>query len=584
MVSAKKKLLKTYVNGKNILIFDPNLFEKTTNHFYRIAESIAFAGASVSYCFCWDPQVMNALPNPETGGVVKLIPWTSKLDNKVVANAFKGLNPDVILINLESKEDSRLLLNSILFFSSTPKILFHSNNTGKDRLLIDHSLWLSGLFDNSIVIDEYNENIDSCLITDAFEKIKNGGGDRSQLFKEVTLHAFRIARQRLIKQPSKGRCLQKTFTEPRKFKVAYISPNPFGLPGTMGTYGVITEASEDYDVLVLSKGCHISSKERSENISVINVFNSSDIKTRISDELERFQPDLLHVYGLGGIKLLNSKSKAVCPIIVDIRSPFVISSKKDLLFSRELLFQAQNYVDHFIFHCKGTFEQDVGALVRPYSYAYLSLAEESLLVERTRDFDCVQKFVFIGSIARVRKLATLIDCFGKVAEDHYSEFGEKIILDIYGDGNDLDKMRSYVKEKGFGEYISLLGFVAQEKLRDKLVEYDVGIAYVPVDDIFGKAPSLKLAEYCAAGLQVIASASDGHKDFVRDIDLTCYYFDNTPESFCLAVLAVQKQSSKRLNIYKNRSNVERLTTRNIFQDEYVPLYKRLMKNKNIGTC
>ena len=95
------------------------------------------------------------------------------------------------------------------------------------------------------------------------------------------------------------------------------------------------------------------------------------------------------------------------------------------------------------------------------------------------------------------------------------------------------KFHDNVLELDLYDQVNLIDHMPRNELYDRLSEYNYGICYLPVLDVFEQNSPIKLLEYIAAGLQVVStpqnlnakiiqgtslgviSKSDGVKDFAE---------------------------------------------------------------------
>jgi glycosyltransferase involved in cell wall biosynthesis len=85
----------------------------------------------------------------------------------------------------------------------------------------------------------------------------------------------------------------------------------------------------------------------------------------------------------------------------------------------------------------------------------------------------------------------------------------RITYDIIGDGynNELNKHRKLVADLGVENAISLPGYIHQSQLLNYFIRCNIGVSYIPIDDIYDCQPPTKTFEYLLAGMPVIATAT-----------------------------------------------------------------------------
>lgn len=128
--------------------------------------------------------------------------------------------------------------------------------------------------------------------------------------------------------------------------------------------------------------------------------------------------------------------------------------------------------------------------------------DEALLARgRTRTPSDTFVVGFVGSLKPWHGLEILLDVFLQLAfrSSHYR-------LLIVGDGPMLEPAREFCRQHGLLEYTTFTGSVAHDEVGEWLARMDVGVAPYPPIEPFYFSP-LKLWEYAAAGVPIVASAS-----------------------------------------------------------------------------
>jgi glycosyltransferase involved in cell wall biosynthesis len=97
-------------------------------------------------------------------------------------------------------------------------------------------------------------------------------------------------------------------------------------------------------------------------------------------------------------------------------------------------------------------------------------------------------------------------------------------------------MELMINEMDLENTVHYRGVIPQPELFTRLTEYDVGIGYVPYEQYMG-SPALKVLEYMAANLLVIASDTEGIKKQITH-NINGILFQNTPESIARTILDV----------------------------------------------
>lgn len=108
--------------------------------------------------------------------------------------------------------------------------------------------------------------------------------------------------------------------------------------------------------------------------------------------------------------------------------------------------------------------------------------------------------VFTGTVARRYGLDDIVDAVAAVCDEIPS-----IALKVIGDGEDLDRLRTYVVRQGIGDRVEFVGRVPYGEIRSHLSDAWLG-ANVPKPDSLGELSfSNKVVEWTSIGLPVLAA-------------------------------------------------------------------------------
>lgn len=319
------------------------------------------------------------------------------------------------------------------------------------------------------------------------------------------------------------------------------------------------------------------------SLYIVNIF-SKDPRQRIFKayrSLNKFKPDIVHLFqsvrchtDARHLRYLTPNAKW----ILDFRSPLFATKGSSEQFKRlKNFFLSQFHVDWIMTHSKLTLASNLPIRIKK-STEIPPGVDLKIFKPRVHKESMPVKFVFIGSLAKIRKVDLLINMFQKAM----NSLKVSIKLDIYGKGNALEDITMLIKNKSLQNSICLKGVLPQKELFVKLGEYDVGIAYVPNEGegrLFSKAPSLKSLEYAAAGLHVIASATQGHKDYMNRFGFEFELFKNSCEDFQAIIKKILTTGFSSKMIEKNQQALENFDWYKIVEKKLIPLYRRLADKK-----
>jgi glycosyltransferase involved in cell wall biosynthesis len=314
-----------------------------------------------------------------------------------------------------------------------------------------------------------------------------------------------------------------------KLRILFVLPVPFGTMGSNASYVFPLKLAElGHDVTVLSPRRveghdRVVLEDRNSQVRAINIEGGQSILRRaaiVSRYAKRLRPQLIHVffrrwafvYPIVGRRIADPSTKWV----MDIRSPLLTSGWRRPFARMFGLFEQFGY-DAVMTHTKPSAYSTLLTPIKPLFVVPPGVDTkvfEKLEGRHHQHQDGILKarrFVYIGAISRLRGLVELVKSF---------ELAAKILprgsfnVDFYGDGDAVRELNEYIRDKSLSTVVSLKGRINQSVLMDRLLDYDVGMAYVPHGS-YEKAPGLKTLEYMAAGLIVIASNTEGNRLFVK---------------------------------------------------------------------
>lgn len=375
----------------------------------------------------------------------------------------------------------------------------------------------------------------------------------------------------------------------KKLKILYITRGAFGLIGGAAAYKIPEYMSKNHDVLVLEtkkKGCSAEVDQvvfQSKNSRLINIYGEKEHKRtqKLKRVLKKFNPDIVHVFqsprclrDIYCIRMLSSKFA----LILDFRTP-LYAKRFSWLHANKIFkfFLSQFFIDWIITHSKQTLSSNLPACFKKTTEISPGV-DLKQFSNSSRHKPYPKRFVFIGTLAKSRKIKLLIDYF-----IHMIQKGRpQIALDIYGQGDAVDEIDALITKTSMQESISLKGLVSQRELFNRLNGYDAGIAYVPDSDDWGnfsKAPSLKSLEYSAAGLPIVASSTMGHSDYIKRYGFEFVLFDNTKDSFTQTMEKVCDKGFSPTMVQNNLNVIKEFDWNSIISSKLLPLYSKLSKSK-----
>jgi glycosyltransferase involved in cell wall biosynthesis len=180
------------------------------------------------------------------------------------------------------------------------------------------------------------------------------------------------------------------------------------------------------------------------------------------------------------------------------------------------------------------------------------------------------QFVYIGSLARVRKLEFIIDSVGKLIT-HTLNFHITFI------GQDQENFyHNYLEKSQLQGYITIMDPIHYQDVPIVLNKFQVAIAYVPEHPDWKYQPTLKVKEYCACGMPVIATDNIPNRIFVKE-DETGLFFKNTEDDFCKTILSLIKDKALYDRLIHNSLMNRNGRTWDESARKYEELFKKLIE-------
>lgn len=152
----------------------------------------------------------------------------------------------------------------------------------------------------------------------------------------------------------------------------------------------------------------------------------------------------------------------------------------------------------------------------PYTCIYSSIDLELLpKIDISKDLKLI-KFVYIGTIDKLREVDLIFKAFEKVNRENWT-------LDIYT--KDIELAQKYRNEMEFNkDKVIINNPLNRDELYEKISHYDVGISLIPVNDLYVVASPIKLSEYFACKLAVMTTAIPEAVDLYANKN--CAFFVN----------------------------------------------------------
>lgn len=165
--------------------------------------------------------------------------------------------------------------------------------------------------------------------------------------------------------------------------------------------------------------------------------------------------------------------------------------------------------------------------------------------------------VFSGAMYYHRGLDILLDAVDEVVKDIPDT---KFVL--LGEGPEMQRLQQEVKRKNLSANITFKGWIDREEIPKHLAESSVGIGPLRSTDVTKNALPIKVLEYMAASLPVIAAKETLQDDVLRD-GHNGYFVKDSNELAKKIIFLLKNEQTRLLMGEKSREMVSKFDWKNI---------------------
>ena len=360
-----------------------------------------------------------------------------------------------------------------------------------------------------------------------------------------------------------------------KFRILFLCGWPLGSRGTPGTYKLIEQASIFFETLILTPPLQ-KPVAQFPGLQVVTYSDELVVEEKVDmicRHIFDFGPSIIHIFNHPEWAVLFSeihRRNSGIQYILDIKTPLLRKGR-----SRYDIQEKGNAVWGSINCIFTVAEESLLSWIPEFS-------GKSYVVPLGVDIDSFpnpqpirtvtqrpMKFIYVGALNESRKIQEMVLAFEMfVSMDDYGQ-----TLDLYGSGG-TSSLEEQISVRSSDRFIKYCGLLDQQELFKRMVAYDVGIAWVPCQN-FDSSPSLKLLEYMAAGLGVIATGTQAHMK-MKDRGYSFHVSADDTENFSKALLNMSQEGSlSHLTIKENLNLLKDLRFEDIFKKWILPVYEEL---------
>jgi hypothetical protein len=152
-------------------------------------------------------------------------------------------------------------------------------------------------------------------------------------------------------------------------------------------------------------------------------------------------------------------------------------------------------------------------------------------------------------------------------------FSYKIIG--FGDESEEKKILDVINEKNLKGKISFLGRKTYDQLKPYFIENNIGVSWIPINEIFNYQPPTKTFEYIISGMYCIGTSTAANADIINN-DNGCLCNDN-PKAFADALFYTYSNLNK-LESDRIERSLSSYQWKNIINHNLKPFIKKIQKN------
>lgn len=363
-------------------------------------------------------------------------------------------------------------------------------------------------------------------------------------------------------------------------KIVFITRGPYGFMGSNASYMVPSILSRRADATVLAPAPRANERSlivfEDPEVKVVDIGNGKVIARaeESASLIEEIDPDIVHVFGHPSCFVFPMISRRIQrrqrKWLLDIRTHIFGLSKPRLLIEKSMNTYLQRYFDHICHTAEPSLNTVLYWPRKRTSWVPIGINLSIFDEPKPKVPSTPFRFVFVGSIAKARRLDALVANFGYFAK----RASRPVMLNLYGDGNGVEAIRQIIGQNGYEDFVRLHGVVPSSDVGGILSENDAGIVYLPKDK-FNNAPALKRIEYAAAGIPIVESDTDYHK--LNPEEFRTVLFSDDPDEFAATMEAFVTSEYRFEDVLHNREQAKRFDWHYIVDNDLMPIYSRFMR-------
>ena len=159
-----------------------------------------------------------------------------------------------------------------------------------------------------------------------------------------------------------------------------------------------------------------------------------------------------------------------------------------------------------------------------------------------------KRVIFSGAMYHHRGVDVLLNCASQVID----QINDVEFL-LLGDGPEMTKLREFVNKKNLSKNIIFKGWVEREKIPEFLATSSIGIGPLRITDVTKGALPIKVLEYMASSLPILAMKETLPKDILKD-EVNGYAITDSNE-LAQKIIHILKNDDLREQMGKNSNEM-----------------------------
>ena len=159
-----------------------------------------------------------------------------------------------------------------------------------------------------------------------------------------------------------------------------------------------------------------------------------------------------------------------------------------------------------------------------------------------------RRVIFSGAMYHHRGVDVLLDCASKVID----EINDVEFL-LLGDGPEMTKLQEFVSKNNLSKNIIFKGWVQREEIPEFLAKSSIGIGPLRSTDVTKGALPIKVLEYMASSLPVLAMKGTLPEDILKD-EINGYVVKN-PKELAQKIIHILKNDDLQNQMGKNSNEM-----------------------------